>query len=1019
MVFIAATTFAAFYPILAGSALLMALIIGVRTQFDTLTITHCETAEYWPSVSSTIGDVLAGRVIWRVSVVFSIIPRLIASYFMFEQFSALSKPNGHRPSAAKVMWLFDLVRIGSGIGWTMVSSQESVGIHHLCFGIYMGAGFALHILQTYLAKKAVDTHSNGMLSFRLKAGLLASETTCALLVVKFFIDHVTYCSAGLYSRATMTEWVFCALNLAFDASQGLDLGNKGIHIGDADGRERSVVSTPFASSSWIQWSVDVFFGFQLWGMIIQLYQAVYFIPMVAMQFTPEVAIVFVPLITLVWYIRPIQSLLQGRLLNTPTYIWLYGFSSVGYLAFDILHNPGNRIIAFGLSAGATILAYYSRMMYSTDVNPDDTSRIALSLPVGCVVSMCLRMLHTGLDPLHTDAVYNIFGFAGCLLATYFMKQHAKHAAVSNAQLPGSASPPSNFSPVAAGAAFGTISALSLALATNGGLVARYIALPPFPSGILVILAFLSGLVMSNSIPKRLTTALALQVCGFFVFNFATTQSNRFFENRNSPTRPTGYSTDIKAIDINNWSPEAIQGSNTLAFAGALAMLFGLGACWPIVSEYCLIPYRMHIASRKPKSSVPRSFELVAAMSQLLTLMMHVYVVCFPFVPGGFLLRDRIQLPFVISFVVLGACLYKCSPAGRVPHLNQLPVLVVGSLIFLMGGCSVLRVALAPPAMEVDGPNPLTAKLTALIWTIHFGMDDFGVDSTHRLVEMVKKEQPGVVGILESDIARIMNGNRDVMEALGYYIGLPNEDYGPTTFDGTFGCALVTKYPIKYVRRYAMPSPVGEIACLIHAKIEVSGELVNIFVGHWGNTEHVPDRILQSQLLGSLARANPGPSVFLGYLTTNPDDTSSSASYLPLYSAFKTPQIANGRFRDTAYTMWKERKWVRTDTDGYVGTETEAGVAPEDVDHLRPPLGAKPRSFLFTETNITVDSHPRLEYRDRYCQYILYKTGHPSEEATPSTSKVVMKLHHWYRVLDVKQLSDTEIQVAQFEFNANV
>eukprot|EP00656_Telonema_subtile_P044996 TRINITY_DN51261_c0_g1_i1.p1 TRINITY_DN51261_c0_g1~~TRINITY_DN51261_c0_g1_i1.p1 ORF type:complete len:149 (+),score=6.73 TRINITY_DN51261_c0_g1_i1:1-447(+) len=130
------------------------------------------------------------------------------------------------------------------------------------------------------------------------------------------------------------------------------------------------------------------------------------------------------------------------------------------------------------------------MMYSTEVAPEDTSRIALSLPLGCVVSMCLRMLHTGLDPLHTDAVYNIFGFAGCLLATYYMKQHAFHATASIAQLPGTTLPTSNFSPVASGAAFGAMSALSLSLATNGGLVARYIALSPFPSGILVILCLL-------------------------------------------------------------------------------------------------------------------------------------------------------------------------------------------------------------------------------------------------------------------------------------------------------------------------------------------------------------------------------------------------------------------------------------------------------------------------------------------------------------------------------------------------
>ena len=706
MVYIPASFLAVLYSALTGGGLLMALIVGVRTNFDSLTGTHCGTYEYWPSVSSTIGNVLVGRVIWRTALLFAFAPRVVSSYFMYVQYSLVSKSNGTFPAAATVMFLVDLVRMAAAVGWTLISSPEAIVHHQLCFGVYMASGFVLHILQTYLSSKAVHLQPSGPTSFRVKLSLLFAETSFALLTVKFFIDHVTYCSAGLYSRATLCEWLFSMCNLAFDASQAYDLPGKGINLIDGSQRHHhnsdpgtspnntapSTLSTTSphvpTNYSWILWAVDLFLGFQFWGMCIQLYQATYFVPMVAMQFTPEVAMSLAPLFTLLWYLRPAERLLRGRAFGIPSYVYLYVLSAVGYLTFDIYANAGSRIIWFGVSTAATVLALYSRVFYNADIEAEELSRVLWCLPLGAVVSMCLRILHIGLDPLHTDALYNVIGITMCLFSAYVLKNAASYkkgstgpSAVTGEGLPGGVpEPPASFSPFIAGSAFGLLCSLTMVAATNGGLLARYVAIAPFPSAIFVVAALLAGLVASGSLPQRLPTVIGVQIVGFLIFNFATTQTNRMFERADSPTRPTGYGTEISAITIKNWYAEDIKGSNTVAFFGGLVMVFGIGAAWPLVAELSLLPYRAHVAAFRPKPNPLASFEVAAAMSQLLTLMMHIYVVCFPFVPGGFLFRDRIQIPYVVSILLLGLALHRCQSPQRLSRLLQpLPIIVVISL----------------------------------------------------------------------------------------------------------------------------------------------------------------------------------------------------------------------------------------------------------------------------------------------------------------------------------------------------
>jgi len=121
------------------------------------------------------------------------------------------------------------------------------------------------------------------------------------------------------------------------------------------------------------------------------------------------------------------------------------------------------------------------------------------------------------------------------------------------------------------------------------------------------------------------------------------------------------------------------------------------------------------------------------------------------------------------------------------------------------------------------------------------------------------------------MTRPFNANWDIVEYLEENLHMYS-DYGPSTLNETWGCALFSVFPIVRADREVLPSPEGENACLIDATIDFHGTLVDIIGVHFGNTEHVLDRELQADEIASRARAKARAArktMWLGYLTDHP------------------------------------------------------------------------------------------------------------------------------------------------------
>ena len=173
-----------------------------------------------------------------------------------------------------------------------------------------------------------------------------------------------------------------------------------------------------------------------------------------------------------------------------------------------------------------------------------------------------------------------------------------------------------------------------------------------------------------------------------------------------------------------------------------------------------------------------------------------------------------------------------------------------------------------PSYNYEPYHKDSKLITAGIWTIHFSIDNDMWSSERRMESLIHETELDVVGLLESDLQRIIMGNRDTTQYLAEELGMW-VDYGPGPNKHTWGCALLSKFPIVNSTHHLLPSPVGELAPAIAATIDAYGELIDVYVFHSGQEEDPEDRRLQTEYLSKLMGSSHRPSILLSYLVIEP------------------------------------------------------------------------------------------------------------------------------------------------------
>ena len=294
----------------------------------------------------------------------------------------------------------------------------------------------------------------------------------------------------------------------------------------------------------------------------------------------------------------------------------------------------------------------------------------------------------------------------------------------------------------------------------------------------------------------------------------------------------------------------------------------------------LATYTMGVAPVLISSAVqhgPASTFGIGYFVYIFMILFHCWVVAYAFVPGGPLVREHTDWIMITMMILIGAGVFSAlttnsgykaklrpNPRGRKQSAYYLHILLVLQLV--AASIAYLRF----PTYDYTPYHPEEKLMTAGIWTVHFSLDNDDWSSERRMRDAIKELELDVVGLLESDLQRIIMGNRDTTQYLAEDLGM-YVDYGPGPNKHTWGSALLSKFPIVNSTHHLLPSPVGELAPAIEATLDVYGTLVDVFVFHSGQEEDVEDRRLQSEYMAQIMGATPRPAILLSYLVVKPGE----------------------------------------------------------------------------------------------------------------------------------------------------
>jgi endonuclease/exonuclease/phosphatase family metal-dependent hydrolase len=147
----------------------------------------------------------------------------------------------------------------------------------------------------------------------------------------------------------------------------------------------------------------------------------------------------------------------------------------------------------------------------------------------------------------------------------------------------------------------------------------------------------------------------------------------------------------------------------------------------------------------------------------------------------------------------------------------------------LGGSFLLTVGFAFWSGRIHQNSVEKSALTVMTYNIQQANDVYGEKSYLEQLEMIRQVDPDILALQESDSARISLNNNDYVRyfarKLGYY-----SYYGPKTVAGTYGTAILSKYPLENPRTVFSFSDQDEVGTG-EAEIEVSGRRFTIYDVH--------------------------------------------------------------------------------------------------------------------------------------------------------------------------------------------
>ncbi|KAL8797570.1 MAG: hypothetical protein Q9195_000387 [Heterodermia aff. obscurata] len=570
-------------------------------------------------------------------------------------------------------------------------------------------------------------------------------------------------------------------------------------------------------------AADVYNGFVFWSMLTSLGVVVWYFPLWHMGISGYEVMVMCTIAPFLLCARSIRSTVVKNIRV------IHFLSLTGLLAY-LVTTPEYRLFAVGFGVFMSCLGW-SATWYAERSNIGRLESRVLAWTIGLVASSLAKFAFWTNNPVWPilHAQNGGWNKVGVLLAVIAIFRSTRKVTENSGEIQPAAGQKSSSFLAGLGLAglfFGMHSLLSdsstMILWVWEGFPVRG---PIAANGVITILTMGLGVIVSILFRSSLTDWTNLSLIGIGAF---------------------------LVTSYGNWT----------GFVGALLLSTNLMA---------IAPSLIISAVRNGPSSFGTGFLIYNVM-----VLAHVWVVAYAFVPGGPLMREHTDWVMTAMVLLVGAGVSAVPKSEgrskpRTRSSNQSLRTPQSYYVYVLVALELLAVSVSYLRFPTNDYTPYHKEdkvITAGIWTIHFSLDNDMWSSERRIRDLVKELEVDVIGLLESDLQRIIMGNRDTTQFLAEDLGM-YVDFGPGPNKHTWGAALLSKFPILNSTHHLLPSPVGELAPAIHATLDAYGEHVDVIVFHSGQEEDPEDRRLQSEYLAKLMRESPRPSILLSYLVIKP------------------------------------------------------------------------------------------------------------------------------------------------------
>jgi endonuclease/exonuclease/phosphatase family metal-dependent hydrolase len=219
---------------------------------------------------------------------------------------------------------------------------------------------------------------------------------------------------------------------------------------------------------------------------------------------------------------------------------------------------------------------------------------------------------------------------------------------------------------------------------------------------------------------------------------------------------------------------------------------------------------------------------------LVLIFAQVFTTVYDYIPViGPFFRDRFWLVMGLPALILTLSLLAAGrqPASQHPSpLPRLAGLLAIASPFILGLASIAAVLVTGPRPATPPSEPSPLRLQT--YNIQQGYSANGQKAYPQQLKVLSQASADLIGLQESDTNRISGGNTDLVRYYADHLNLYS-DYGPSTVLGTFGIALLSRYPLEATHNAYMYSS-HEQTAILHARLRTGSKSYNVFVTHLGN-----------------------------------------------------------------------------------------------------------------------------------------------------------------------------------------